>query len=103
MKKEMQQPYTNTPLLCRRSEAPELIRKAERERDVLLDELRVFYTGDIGVNIRAVDHVMGTGIVCDLTVNGEICRTYDPVDLCFIDLNAMIMKGLIASGICPAT
>ena len=60
MKKEMQQPYTNTPLLCRRSEAPELIRKAERERDVLLDELRVFYTGDIGVNIRAVDHVMGT-------------------------------------------
>lgn len=103
MNKELRQPYTNTPLLCRRGEAPALIQKAERERDILLEELRAFYSGDIGVSIHAVDHVMGTSIVGDLTVNGEICRTYDPVDLCFIDLNAMIMKGLITAGIGPAT
>lgn len=33
----------------------------------------------------------------DLTINGEICRSYDPIDLCFLELNELMMKRLIES------
>lgn len=87
--------------LCRRSETAELIKKAEQERDKILNELKTFYTGNIGIRIYAADHVEGASIAGDLTVNGEICRQYDPVDLCFLELNELMLKRMIELGISP--
>lgn len=42
-------------------------------------------------------HVMGCSVAGDLTINGEICRSYDPIDLCFLELNELMMKRLIGS------
>lgn len=89
----------NTYFLCRRSKAAELIKKAERERDRILKELKAFYTGDIGIRIYATEHVEGASVAGDLTVNGEICRQYDPVDLCFLDLNELMLKRMLEAGI----
>ena len=85
--------------LCRRSETAELIKKAEQERDNILNELKTFYTGNIGIRIYTADHVEGASIAGDLTVNGEICRKYDPVDLCFLELNELMLKRMIELGI----
>ncbi len=87
--------------LCRRSQAAELIKKAEQERDNILKELKTFYAGNIGIRIYAADHVEGASIAGDLTVNGEICRQYDPVDLCFLELNELMLKRMIELGISP--
>jgi hypothetical protein len=45
---------------------------------------------------------MGASIAGDLTVNGEVCRQYDPIDLCFLDLLTLMMKRLIDVGVVPA-
>lgn len=43
----------------------------------------------------------GTGIFMGLgnwtRSNSEICRSYDPIDLCFLELNELMMKRLIES------
>ena len=75
--------------LCARSEVRSLMSQAEKERDIILNELKAFFTGDIGINIYAVQHVMGWSIAGELTVNGEVCRTEDPVVLIFLDLNEL--------------
>ena len=56
--------------LCRRSEATKLLEKAKTEAAEILKELKAFYTGD---------------------------RSYDPIDLCFLELNELMMKRLIES------
>lgn len=95
MKRE---PEENTYFLCRRSATKELVEKAERERDRILGELRAFFIGDIGITIYPIAHVIGNSIAGDLTVNGETCRTYDPVDLCFLELNELMMKRMLEAG-----
>jgi len=80
--------------LCARSETAELIERANREAQPILDELKFFLCGNIGIRVYAVEHVMGYSIAGDLTVNDEVCRAYDPVDLCFLGLNEMMLKKL---------
>lgn len=62
-----------------------------------MKELKAFYTGDIGITAYTNRHVMGCSVAGDLTINGEICRSYDPIDLCFLELNELMMKRLIES------
>ncbi len=83
--------------LCRRSEATKLLEKAKTEAAEILKELKAFYTGDIGITAYINRHVMGYSVAGDLTINGEICRSYDPIDLCFLELNELMMKRLIES------
>lgn len=83
--------------LCRRSEATKLLEKAKTEAAEILKELKAFYTGDIGITAYINRHVMGCSVAGDLTINGEICRSYDPIDLCFLELNELMMKRLIES------
>ena len=83
--------------LCRRSEATKLLEKAKTEAAEILKELKTFYTGDIGITAYINRHVMGCSVAGDLTINGEICRSYDPIDLCFLELNELMMKRLIES------
>lgn len=81
-------------LLCSRHELPALIAKAETMKAEILADLKAFYAGDIDVRIYQKDHTMGFSVAADLTVNGELCKTYDPADLCFIDLNALVLQRL---------
>lgn len=83
--------------LCRRSEATKLLEKAKTEAAEILKELKAFYTGDIGITAYINRQVMGCSVAGDLTINGEICRSYDPIDLCFLELNELMMKRLIES------
>lgn len=83
--------------LCRRSEATKLLEKAKTEAAEILKEFKTFYTGDIGIAAYINRHVMGCSVAGDLTINGEICRSYDPIDLCFLELNELMMKRLIES------
>ena len=73
--------------LCRRSEATKLLEKAKTEAAEILKELKTYINR----------HVMGCSVAGDLTINGEICRSYDPIDLCFLELNELMMKRLIES------
>jgi len=81
--------------LCNRYEVPDLIAQAERERDAILKELKVYLIGDISIRIYEVQHIEGISIAGDLMVNGELCRTYDPIDECFLDLNLMMFRALL--------
>lgn len=81
--------------LCSKSESIELLKKAQEEATKVLDEFKIYYAGDIGINVYVKKHVMGYSIAGDLTVNGEKCETYDPIDLCFLTLNELIIKRLI--------
>lgn len=81
--------------MCSKSEAHELIKKAEREAAEITRELRAFYTGNIEIRVYINRHVMGSSVAGDLMVNGEVCCTYDPVDLCFLELNELMMKRII--------
>jgi len=87
--------HSGTTFLCAKCEAPKLIKQAEQEKEKILRELRLFYTGDIDVKIHEVRHVMGTSIAATLTVNGETAREYDPADLCFLDLNELMLKQIL--------
>lgn len=81
--------------LCRRSEAVETLRKARKEADKILEELKIFYTGDIKIQLYINEHVMGRSVAADLMVAGEVCRSYDPADLCFLELNELMMLRML--------
>ena len=84
-----------TYFLCARSETRELIESAQTEADKILNELKAFLIGDIGIRIYSVQHPTGYSIAGDLTVNGKICKSYDPVSLLFLDLNEIMLKKLV--------
>lgn len=81
--------------LCRRSEAVEALQKARKEADKILEELKIFYTGDIKIQLYINEHVMGRSVAADLMVAGEVCRSYDPADLCFLELNELMMLRML--------
>ena len=85
--------------LCARSEVKDLLAAAEKDSRIILNELKAFLNGDIDIKIYEVEHPMGFSIAGDLTVNGEVCRHYEPVDLCFLDLNEIMLKKMIEAGV----
>lgn len=83
---------------CGRRSVQKLIEKAEEEAKQLLKEFSLFYTGDIGIVITAKQHITCWSIAATLTVNGEAIKTEDPCDLLFLELNELMMKRMIQSG-----
>lgn len=83
---------------CGRRSVQQLIEKAEEEAKQLLKEFSLFYTGDIGIIITAKQHITCWSISGTLTVNGEVVKTEDPCDLLFLELNELMMKRMIQSG-----
>lgn len=81
--------------LCRRSEADDLLKKAQAEAAAILEELKAYFSGDISIRVYVNTHVEGRSIAGDLMVDGEICRRYDPVDLCFLDLNELMLARIV--------
>lgn len=83
--------------LCRRSEINDLISKAEKEAEQILKELRQFYRGDFAIRAYANHHVEGHSIAGDLLVSGEVCRTFDPIDLLFLELNELMIMRIMTN------
>lgn len=69
--------------------------KARQQADKILQELRVFYTGDITIEIAEVEWATCWSVGAILKVNGEKCREYDTADLLFLDLNELMLKRMI--------
>lgn len=92
MEQESEKP--GSYFLCRHSEVEKLIKRAETEKERIMNELKAFYRGAIDVVIYSVRHVMGTSIAGKLTVNGETVKEYDPIDLCFLDMNNLMLERL---------
>lgn len=76
---------------CAKSEVNSLISKAEKEKQVILREFGQFYSGDIDILISPECHFNGWSISCNLTVNGKQILYYPFVDLCFLELNEMML------------
>lgn len=75
-----------------------LVEKAKGEAERILKEFSVFYSGDVGIEIGVKQFAACFSITATLTVNGSKVKEYDPCDLCFYDLNALIMKRMIDCG-----
>lgn len=86
----------NTSILCEdKADMEQQLCWALHYASELLKELTVFYSGNIGIDVYPKRHVMGWSVCADLTVNGELCCHYDPADLCFLELNELILQRLI--------
>jgi poly(A) polymerase Pap1 len=95
---KIQEPETNSYFLCSKSALLKLMEKAEREKASILNEIKHYVTGGtIGINIQPVPHVMGWAVEADMTVNGEFVRHYDSVDLCFMELNEIMLSVILKS------
>lgn len=90
----MEHEVESSYFLCKYTEVDLLLKKAEAEKRRILKELATFYHGAIDIIIHPVRNVMGISIAGSLTVNSEIVREYDPVDLCFLDMNELILTQL---------
>lgn len=87
--------------MCGKRSVGDLVKRAEQEAEKILQEFKAFYTGDIGITIKPVEWLLCYSIGAVLTVNGETCREYDDVELCFLDLNELMLKRMIEAGIAP--
>lgn len=86
----------NTAILCASpADRDAQLAYAERQRVRILHEIRDFYRGNIDIRIAPELHTMGWSITADLIVSGEICRHYDPADLCFLDLNELMLQRML--------
>lgn len=83
--------------MCCHHEIPRLMKEAETEKAKILREFQQFYHGDIDIRLHENRHIMGCSLAADLLVNGEVVREYDPADLCFLDLNELMLHRLIDS------
>ena len=81
--------------LCRKDELPAVLEKAEKDKARVLKELAIFYTGEIGIEFATVSHCMGWSVTAILTVNGETVREYMSPELCFIDLEMLMLGKLL--------
>lgn len=82
-------------LLCCHHEIPELMKKAEAEKEKILREFKQFYSGNIDIELHENRHMMGSSLAANLMVNGELVKEYDPADLCFLDLNELMLKRMM--------
>jgi hypothetical protein len=85
----------NSYFLCSHGAAAQMVVRAEHERDNLLEELQSLFTGDIDIRVYAVSNVTGASIAGDLLVNGEVCRSYIPIDLCFQDIHTLMLQRML--------
>ncbi len=84
--------------MCGRKSVRKLVEKAQAEADKLLREFKAFYAGDIGIRIEPKEHDLCLSITATITVNGEDVKTEDPCDLLFLELNELMLKRMLESG-----
>ena len=78
-----------------RSELDKLTQEAVTMKQKILEELKMFVNGNIDISIYPVQHVVGYSLAGDLLVNGKIAKSYEPLDLLFLDLNELMLKMLL--------
>lgn len=78
--------------LCAQNEVPALLKRAEEQKSKVLKDFSLVFRGNIDVRIHEAKHVRGWSIAGTLMVNGKPVLEYDPVDLCFLDLNEMVFQ-----------
>lgn len=83
---------------CTTRDVPRLVEKSKQEAEKILRDFSEFYVGDIGIEIGTKRHGICWSITGTLTVNGNKVKEYDPCDLCFLDLNMLMMKRMIDCG-----
>lgn len=83
---------------CTIRDVPRLVEKAKQEAEKILREFYEFYTGNIGIDVGTKRHGICWSITGTLTVNGAVVKTEDPVDLLFLELNELMMKRMLESG-----
>lgn len=86
---------TESYFLCSKRAIPSLLEKAEREKQQILLELRLYYNCNIDIEIVVAQHFRGFTIGGRLIVNGKKVREYELLDLLFYDLNALIMSAIV--------
>ena len=85
--------------MCGGRNVEALFEKAKKDAAKILSEFKQFYAGDINIEIKKVEWGLCWSIGAKLTVNGETCREYDDVELCFLDLNTLMLNRMIKAGI----
>ncbi|MCM1564942.1 MAG: hypothetical protein NC238_03100 [Dehalobacter sp.] len=89
------EPEINSYFLCSKSALPELLKQAEHEKANILSDLKAYVKGNIDIVIRQEFYPMGYAVAGDLLVNGEVARSYDCIDLLFLDLNNLMFSILL--------
>lgn len=84
--------------LCSKKDVCRLIEEAKIEANRILKELAVFFIEDIGIEIVPREHVLGWSIAANLIINKKVVKTEDPCDLLFLELNELMMKRMLESG-----
>ena len=86
----------STSVICQdKRDMEQQFAHAKKQAAELLEELKLYYTGNIGIKVYPVQHPVGWSVCADLTVNEKVCRHYDPADLCFLEVNELILKRLV--------
>ena len=85
----------NSIICDSKSDMEEELAWTEKQAADLLKEFKLYYSGDVGIKVYPMRHIEGWSVCADLTVNGELCRHYDPAEICFLDLNMMMLNQLI--------
>ena len=81
--------------LCAKDELPAVLAKAETDKERILKETKAFYAGDIDVRFIEKKHISGWSVSAILTVNGEAVREYMSPELCFLELECLILGRLL--------
>ena len=92
------EPEDPSYFLCEKHDVPDLVRKAQKESEDILNELKHYATGDIGICIKPYQYAYGWSIGADLTVNGEVVRSETCCEMIFIDLNMIMLNAMIRNG-----
>ena len=80
--------------LCSKTECEKYVSAAKQEAKKILNEMSIFFTGDIDIEVRSKQYVMGFAPIGVLLVGSEIVREYSHIDLLFLDLNELMLKKL---------
>ena len=84
--------------LCGKKHVQGLIETAEREAGRILDDLKLFVSGDITIEIGTKEYICGYSITATLKVGGVAVRYEDPCELLFLELNTLIARRMLECG-----
>lgn len=87
-----------TYFLCGSNSVHRLMAQAQSEADQLVKELRAFFPDEIDIVIGSTQHLLGWSVTAALFYNGKEIRREDPCELLFLELNMLMMKTMLKSG-----
>lgn len=90
------EPVNSTPFLCARRDLNRVRAELEQERMQYLKELPIYVQGcTIDIEITEQEFFLGWSFGGRLLVNGELCREYELIELLFLDLTYLMLKGML--------